>query len=243
MKNIFIVLMICLSPDLSSQNKAGFAIYNLYFNMDEEIMEGDKKFGYIQMAIDAAKETEYKLNFKNNEANFYQVPNLDLDKLALNMLNIMAGTPKNLYLSLDKRIVVSELNSDGFVIKANEFVVLDSLSFEWKITNETKKIGEYICYKANAVKKGKDGFETIVAWFCPKLPFSFGPSKYGGLPGLILELHERNVAFVIKSFTLKNENEIGITIPKAKKTLTQDDYFKMLQERYETLESMTKKSN
>ncbi|WP_298142538.1 GLPGLI family protein [Flavobacterium sp.] len=63
---------------------------------------------------------------------------------------------------------------------------------DWNITAETKLIDTYVCYKATSIRvvQGIDKVfhQPITAWFCPNLPFSFGPNGYGGLPGLILEL-------------------------------------------------------
>ncbi|WP_066223148.1 GLPGLI family protein [Formosa haliotis] len=63
---------------------------------------------------------------------------------------------------------------------------------EWDITTETKKIGEYTCYKAN-LTTGKVALgysETspdISVWFTPEIAVSFGPKSFRDLPGLILE--------------------------------------------------------
>lgn len=53
----------------------------------------------------------------------------------------------------------------------------------WKLGQEKKKIGNYICYKAT--KKdffiGSSGNQVplnIIAWFTPEIPYSFGSLKY-----------------------------------------------------------------
>lgn len=59
----------------------------------------------------------------------------------------------------------------------------------WKIyDNETKNIGDYIVVKAIGMFRGSE----IEAYFCPEIPINFGPWKFKGLPGLILELTARN---------------------------------------------------
>lgn len=54
--------------------------------------------------------------------------------------------------------------------------------------SETKQIGDYIAVKAIGMFRGSE----IEAYFCPELPLQFGPWKFKGLPGLILEVTARN---------------------------------------------------
>ncbi|SKB57866.1 GLPGLI family protein [Parapedobacter luteus] len=88
----------------------------------------------------------------------------------------------------------------------------------WKITNESKEIAGYKCFKAtrdNLSQNGSGGLRRIpvIAWFCPELPFPFGPLKYGGLPGLILELQTNTTIFGAKSISL-GENIAILPMPE-----------------------------
>lgn len=53
----------------------------------------------------------------------------------------------------------------------------------WKLETEKKTIAGMSCQKAT----GKFGGRSWEVWFAPDLPFPYGPYKFGGLPGLILE--------------------------------------------------------
>jgi GLPGLI family protein len=60
---------------------------------------------------------------------------------------------------------------------------------QWEIENETRIIKGYRCRKATTIidfnhrKRGE-----VTAWFCPDLPFQFGPLGFAGLPGLIFRI-------------------------------------------------------
>jgi GLPGLI family protein len=106
------------------------------------------------------------------------------------------------------------------------YVVADSVKApKWKVLNELKDIGGYMCMKAttyDAVKK-----QAVVAWFCADIPVSIGPENYLGLPGLILELSVDNDAVVItaKNIDLKKKPEMPKLSKKLKgKKINQDEF-------------------
>jgi GLPGLI family protein len=71
----------------------------------------------------------------------------------------------------------------------------------WKITNETKEINGYTCYKAyfstnNSELKRANIIMPRFAWFTTDIPLSGGPTLFGNLPGLILELETKSAHFV-----------------------------------------------
>lgn len=57
------------------------------------------------------------------------------------------------------------------------------------IDEKQKKIAGYTCYKATGVFRGTN----ITAYFNKDLPYSAGPFKFYGLPGLILEIRPDNM--------------------------------------------------
>lgn len=82
----------------------------------------------------------------------------------------------------------------------------------WEIGEETKEIGGYQCQQAI----GSFGGREYTAWFAPDLPFSFGPWKLHGLPGLILQAEDskHEVFFNFLSFDQVGEDmEVAVTLP------------------------------
>lgn len=65
---------------------------------------------------------------------------------------------------------------------------------KWIIEEEsTKKIAGYNCVRATSNFRGSD----VVAYFTKDLPYSVGPFKFFGLPGLILDIRVNNKSYDI----------------------------------------------
>ncbi len=66
------------------------------------------------------------------------------------------------------------------------FKVINDKKFEWKLTNEVKKIQNYLCQKAN-LTYGKRIWE---AWFTNEIPIQDGPHIFRDLPGFIVQMKD-----------------------------------------------------
>lgn len=74
---------------------------------------------------------------------------------------------------------------------------------DWEITPETRYIEGLNCKKATGNFRGRNW----TAWFAEELPFSSGPWKLNGLPGLIVEAYdeESEISFVFAGLEKVNE--------------------------------------
>ena len=83
----------------------------------------------------------------------------------------------------------------------------------WMIDyTETKKIANYNCNKATVNFRGRD----YTAWYTIQLPFSFGPWKFNGLPGLILEITDVTNTFKWRASKIKYPAIKKIEVPYKK---------------------------
>ena len=73
----------------------------------------------------------------------------------------------------------------------NRYLIKDKVAFNWKISEESKTIGGYQCLKATTTFRGRNW----EAWFAPELGMSYGPWKFHGLPGLIMEVYDDTQTF------------------------------------------------
>jgi GLPGLI family protein len=58
----------------------------------------------------------------------------------------------------------------------------------WQLGSDTARVAGYLCRNA----QGEFGGRQYTAWFSIDLPWSDGPYKLGGLPGLILHLEDKS---------------------------------------------------
>ncbi|MCA6066612.1 GLPGLI family protein [Chryseobacterium sp. RG1] len=90
----------------------------------------------------------------------------------------------------------------------------------WKIDEtKTNKILGYHCIKATANFRGSE----VTAYFTKELPYSVGPFKFFGLPGVILDVRENN-----KNFNIWKAEKVELSVdPDINFTPKLDRYPKM----------------
>lgn len=132
-----------------------------------------------------------------------------------------------------------------------KFLISDSLvNFQWKMTGETKNIGQYTCFKATAKrtikdmptpgppKKGEkpkkdnnlnivDKEIEVVAWYTMQIPISQGPEDYWGLPGLILEIKADKTTILCSKIVLNPDEKVTIKKPKKGKKVSENEYIEI----------------
>lgn len=104
--------------------------------------------------------------------------------------------------SRKRTFIMAKAGSPGIFVKAH------APNIHWTITDSTKKIGHYTVKKATAHFHGRD----YTAWFTPEIPVPYGPWKLVGLPGLILQAHDRSnsIRFSAKKIAFKDIKAIEI---------------------------------
>ena len=114
-------------------------------------------------------------------------------------------------------------------------VIIDLKDSEWQISNESKYIGKFKCYKAiTVIKKEDKGRNTVkilnpIVWFTPDLPTSFGPFGLDGLPGLIIEgTIDGKAYFYADKVSLKADKKFQIEKPGKAIKITEIDFDGMI---------------
>lgn len=100
---------------------------------------------------------------------------------------------------------------------------------KWKILNEQKHINGIICKKAETYFIGRYWY----AWYSDLYPVNYGPYKFVGLPGLILEVFDREKTYIFSGISVKEAENASKSIPLTRgfsKQVNKKDYFSVLNE-------------
>lgn len=184
-KNLIYFIIFLFTLSVSSQIKNGKIIYSVVAKkLDNKVSASMKE------QIDALKKEvnqyKFELNFNEFESCFKLIPQLSQNKSYSTCL--FAGIKTGFYYSKTEKVSKFIYNSPNGDIAINE----EQKSL-WKLTGESKLIENFLCFKAVSLFYGEYGWMEnpkfyTTAWFCPKIPASFGPNGYHELPGLILQL-------------------------------------------------------
>jgi len=138
-----------------------------------------------------------------------------------------------------------------------KFLVKDVLQpIDWNLESESKKIGNYSCFKATAsissdeltwysfswdklrTSTASDSTEVnevkmtqIEAWYAPQIPVRHGPLDYWGLPGLILEVSANNTTMLCSKIVLNPDEIIEIEAPSKGKEVSKTQYQNIITEK------------
>ncbi|WP_299522421.1 GLPGLI family protein [uncultured Lutibacter sp.] len=170
------------------------------------------------------------LIFANDEALFEVENKMDNESnTGLNLTNLLSGG-KGRYV-----FYYNNKTGENFIQKnaIGELYMVSESKKEWELTHETKKIGDYVCYKAieqNKMEIKNPKHSPTIAWYAPSIPVNFGPNGYNGLPGLILELQINNkLIYRITKIELNPQKIIKIEKPTKGRKVTSDEFRKILE--------------
>lgn len=185
---------------------------------------------FTKLAHQGAKKLTFILDYSGNQSKFHikeDLRNSDRDaKIALAIAKYFSP----IYTDLSKNITQYRSPQSPLSNKKH-YLITDSLFSNWQLTRDTKTIQHLTCYKAigqfTVTSDRAPKQSTLIAWYCPSIPNSFGPRGYGGLPGLILQLQAGNVSFSAKKIDLK-QTIPSINLPKNGTVITKRAYLNQL---------------
>ncbi len=248
MKKIVFLTLILLPFITTAQNITGKAYYQSKTSFDIDKMTGqDMDETTKKMIIEKlkkSKEKNYILTFNNNESIYKEEEKLETGKP--NSMIIVGFSSSNfIYKNLKNKILREQKE-----LFSKTFLITDSLPvFNWKLEKESKQIGQYTVYKATTTKKlslpissENDSVPTqktiiITAWYTPQIPVSNGPGKYGGLPGLILELNVQRTTFLCSKIILNPKETEKIIPPSKGKKVSKSEYDSIVSKKMEEMQN------
>jgi GLPGLI family protein len=219
-----IISFFLISINLYSQIQSGEVTYKFNIGYDEVLSNDKEMNNFIKNANDGANQISFTLNF-NKDASLYFMNDI-IENESIQLAKIFSSGNEIHYTTSYSQSKINFISS-----RYGDFIISYENESSWKLENQTKEIGSYQCYKATTeqvVVNSKGTFKfPIIAWYCPSIPFNFGPKGYSGLPGLILELQVRNITWGATKIELSKENKI-IEKPTKGKVITLEEYNKLL---------------
>lgn len=238
----FFLLFYCVHFSFSQNFKSGKVEYEVRVSEDFDVgsvFKGNPKLKGVDVStknalMDAMMEPAKFELFFNQKESIYKISaqekdmDVDLKKKNLNkaFLQLLGGGDNLYYTNMSTRLILVQDLS-----KVLDKLYLISYNFtKWKLLNETKRIGNYMCYKAVRkvdslyVKKGRQA----VVWYTPQIPVQFGPKLYNGLPGLVIEVEIGKNIFSATKIVLNPSSTIGIKKPVKGKKITAEEYRKKI---------------
>jgi len=210
----------------------------------------------FQERMDKMNEVTFFLNFNKFESVYEEEQKLEAPTGKSGIMMVKSGGDKaKTYKNIKEKMSMVEEDFFG-----KEFLVTDSLpDWKWELQSETKKIGDYTCYKAVSIKRvtekdmeeyneekkkqnEKTNFfviepkETITTvWYTPEIPVSQGPGNFWGLPGLILEASYDDTIILCSKIVLNPKNKTEIKKLKKGKKVSRAEYDKIMTKQFEQM--------
>ncbi|WP_299338711.1 GLPGLI family protein [uncultured Psychroserpens sp.] len=237
-----ILTLFIFSCFISAQDFTGIAIYKtsskIKMTMDSTEVSGTDQKALNDM-VKKSMQKEYELRFNTTESIYKKIETLKKDdgSQGIEVIGLGSGTEGGLYKNIKDLTLVE--NRDLF---GKLFLVSDTLEkYNWQLVDESRQVGEYLCYKAVYTKEhdGKHA-TTITAWYTPQIPVSNGPASYWGLPGLILEADNGRLSMICSKITLNPQEEIEIKAPTKGKKVNDETYKKIYNEKIMEMQEMYK---
>jgi GLPGLI family protein len=148
------------------------------------------------------KKGELIISNKLNQSIFYEVLENKENKIIEEDGKIrVIVSDKNVrfnHTDFNKNILISSESASN-----DEFNVTEPIpSFQWKLQDSTKIIGNFECKLATSSFRGRNYF----AWYTENYPLKFGPWKFNGLPGLIVNAYDDSRRYIWSLTGLKTDS-------------------------------------
>ena len=227
---------------LCAQEFQGVATYKTKNKIEIELDSTmtDMMQEQIMAMIQKQSEKTFTLTFDKEQSIYKEDESLAPPSLGNGMMVMSSYGSDLLYKNIKEDRYTKQSDFLGKV-----FLIQDTFEkIDWKLQSDTKNIGKYTCFKATTeqlIKVDTHSNEpteksiTINAWYTPQIPVSNGPSKFQGLPGLILELSYDSNTILCSKVILNPTKPIKIEPPKKGETVSQLEYDKIVEKKMDEM--------
>lgn len=185
--SLILTLSVCIAIH-AQDNKKIIVSYDIQYNTEYP----NVKQGTLEISSDQ-KESVFFISTNKNK----KQKRAEKDEYGSVKLKTLSNKLRFVYANFDNKATytTAKLNSKNYIIKE------ETPQFNWVLSDETKKIDDLNVQKATMSFRGRD----YVAWYSLDYPLKFGPWKFHGLPGLIVEIYDTSNRYhwILKS--IKND--------------------------------------
>ena len=166
MKKIILIVLLSTFSNLYSQNISLKATYtkSLTKGVISLSQKGDEAAKILQVvenqSIELLKEIKFELIVKNSKSLFYANDHNSLEgkKNYKTAISIGINLKGKYYTDFEKNEVLNQKESIG-----ETFLVKETFDkYKWILHNETKKIGQFLCYKATTIEEILNPFSNKI---------------------------------------------------------------------------------
>ncbi len=255
MIRLILLIVFFLAQQMVAQDFQGIATYSADRKMNIEL-DSTQVNSEIQKQIQEMMRKQfqksYTLRFNKTESVYKEEKRLGATQPTLGIQVMVAGSGASdiLYKNSKEKRFVAQRDMLGKI-----FLVKDSLThYDWKLENETKKIGNYTCYKATTRRtfqqrtsvstNDDDSTEdieteeeiTITVWYAPEIPVNSGPATFWGLPGLILEANDGQQSMLCSKIVLNPKKKIEILEPTKGKIVSESKFEEIMEKKMKEMQ-------
>ena len=253
---------------IEAQEFQGKAIYQTKTTLDMDFANSGIPADRIKMIKERMKnrlEKTFELTF-DKVASVYK-EDVKLDQSAggrggMRFMMMGGGATGDYYKNTQTKTSAKENEFSG-----KNFLIKDALkTYEWKMEQETKMIGQNMCFKAttvievpvkpefrfgrrNASEEKEDEAKKAVAeeapkmeqiivtaWYALDIPVSHGPGDFWGLPGLILEVAYGDTNILCTKIVMNPKDKVEIKEPSKGKEVSQKEYDEIIAEKMKEMQ-------
>lgn len=224
MKNILLIFLIYFGFNYSSNAQTGYRLlYNLTYQIDSTDVNSVRNEVFY---LDIFGEETYFIS--QNQFIIDSLSSLPNEKQALKEFLDLNTRPKS---SKFKYTIKSSPTTLKFYqrITQNHMVYQESISLKWKLSNDTLRIGSYLCQKATTYFAGRE----YTAWYTTQIPLSAAPYKFRGLLGTVVRIldSQNHYQFDLEAILKTNKSNVYARIDN-EKVIAKKDFLKV-QKQYE----------
>ena len=233
MKKLILILISTFPSILIAQHNEGRILFEETAKLELNFKSDDVDMEHIKSMMPTSNSSKKELIFTQKHSIYRAAKNDDSDENAsfesesdgITIKFRRSGANNELYANHEEQTTMEKRDFMGRVF----LVSGDKDKQKWKIGTESKEIAGYQCQQAILQNDSTE----VIAWFTPQIQVSAGPSGYGNLPGMILEMNIDKGKRVIKAseINLGGEASSDIVAPKKGKAVTKEKFQEIVKEK------------